>query len=65
MLRSDNGREYTSSEFSAYLTQEGIRQELTIPHTPQQNRIAERMNCTLVEGVCTTLADSTSVSEEP
>ena len=58
MLQSDIGGEYTSSEFSAYLILEGIRQELTIPHTPQQNVIGEMMNCTLVEGVRTMLADS-------
>ena len=58
MLHSDNGREYTSTEFTAYLIQEGIRQELTIPHTPQQNRTAERLNRTLIEGVSTKLADS-------
>ena len=57
-LCSDNGEEYTSTEFTAYLTQEGIRQELTILHTPQQNGTAERLNRTLIEGVCTMLADS-------
>ena len=34
-IRFDNVGEYTSSEFVTYLTQEGIKQELTIPHTPQ------------------------------
>ena len=48
---SDNGGEYTSTEFGKYLTQEGIKHELTIPHTPQQNGAAERLNRTLVEGV--------------
>ena len=48
-LRSDNGGEYTSAEFAAYLTEEGVRHELTIPHTPQQNGVAERLNRTLVE----------------
>jgi len=57
-LWSDNGGEYTSSEFVTYLTQEGIKQELTIPHTPQQNGKAERLNRTLIEGVCTMLVDS-------
>lgn len=31
----DNGGEYTSNEFSAYLTQDGIKHELRSPHTPQ------------------------------
>ena len=57
-LRCDNGGEYTSAEFIAYLTQEGIKHELTTPHTPQQNGAAERLNRTLIEGVRTMLADS-------
>ena len=58
IFRSDNGGEYTSTEFGKYLTQEGIKHELTTPHTPQQNGAAERLNRTLVEGVHTMLADS-------
>ena len=58
ILRSDNGGEYTSREFTSYLTKEGIKHELTTPHTPQQNGIAERLNRTLIEGVRTMLADS-------
>ena len=48
-LRSDNGGEYTSKMFEAYLKSEGIRHEQTIPKTPQQNGVAERLNRTLVE----------------
>ena len=50
--------EYTSTEFGKYLAQEGIKHELTTPHTPQQNGAAERLNRTPVEGVRTMLADS-------
>ena len=57
-LRSDNGGEYTSTEFAAFMAKEGIRHEFTIPHTPQQNGVAERLNRTLIEGVRTMLADS-------
>lgn len=57
-LRSDNGGEYISNEFTSYLTEEGIRHEETIPHTPEQNGVAERLNRTLIEGVRTMLADS-------
>ena len=49
ILRSDNGGEYTSSEFTAYMTHEGIKHEFTTPHTPQQNGAAERLNRTLIE----------------
>ena len=47
-----------SSEFNSYLIKEGIKHELTIPHTPQQNGVAKRQNRTLIEGVRTMLADS-------
>ena len=50
-IRTDNGGEYTSTAFEEYLTSEGIRHERTIPRTPEQNGIAERMNRTLVETV--------------
>ena len=50
--------EYTSAEFDLYLTKEGIKHELTIPHTPQQNGVTGRLNRTLVEGVRIMLADS-------
>ena len=49
VLRSDNGGEYTSGEFVEYLRSEGIRHELTVPKSPQQNGVAERLNRTLVE----------------
>ena len=49
MLRSDNGGEYVNREFTEFLKQEGIRRQLTVPYTPQQNGIAERVNRTLVE----------------
>ena len=49
ILRTDNGGEFTSSEFEAYLKTEGVRHELTIPKTPEQNGNAECMNRFLVE----------------
>ena len=48
-LRSDNGGEYTSGEFISFCLEKGIRRELTIPDTPQQNGIAERNWRTLFE----------------
>ncbi len=48
-LRTDNGGEYTSTQFTNYLNSEGIRHELTIPKTPEQNGVAERLNRTVVE----------------
>ena len=50
-IRTDNGGEYTSNTFQEYLLSEGIRHERTVPKTPEQNGVAERMNRTLVETV--------------
>ena len=36
--------EYKSKEFDAYLKSKGILHETTVPHTPQQNGVAERKN---------------------
>lgn len=55
-LRTDNGGEYLSKEFQAYLISKGTSHELTIPHTPQQNGVAERMNRTLQESARAMLA---------
>ena len=49
ILRSDNGGEYTSKEFSNYLKEKGIQHQLSVPRTPQQNGVAERMNRTIQE----------------
>ena len=48
-LRSDNGGEYIDGGFSEYCAAQEIRMEKTIPRTPQQNGVAERMNRTLNE----------------
>lgn len=47
VLHTDNGGEYTSSEFQDFLKKEGVRHELTVPKTPEQNGVAERMNKTV------------------
>ncbi len=44
-----------STEFESYLKSEGIKQEYTIPKTPEQNGVSERMNKTIVQSM---LADS-------
>ena len=47
-LRSDNGGEYGSSAFESFCKDEGIKQQFTVPYTPQQNGVSERKNRTLV-----------------
>ena len=58
IFRTDNGGEYSSNEFESYLQEAGIRHEKTIPKTPEQNGVAERMNRTLIEAVRCMLSDS-------
>ena len=58
VLRTDNGKEYTSRKFEEYLRKKGIKHELTIPKCPQQNGVAERLNRTLIEMVRSMLSDS-------
>ena len=47
--RSDNGGEYTSMEFKAYLAGKGIEHQVSISGRPEKNGVAERMNQTLTE----------------
>jgi hypothetical protein len=57
ILRTDNGGEYTSKEFVAFCKLAGIRRELTVPHNPQQNGVAERKNKSIEETVKALLND--------
>ena len=43
-LRTDNGGEYVSRECQNFLKSEGIKHELTVPYSPAQNGVAERLN---------------------
>jgi len=58
ILRTDNGGEYKSKTFANFLSAEGIRHEYTVPKTPEQNGVSERMNRTLVEAVRSMLSHS-------
>ena len=57
-LRTDNGGEFTSNSFQAHLKACGTRHELTIPKTPEQNGVAERLNRMLVEATRAMLLDA-------
>ena len=56
VLYTDVGGECTSAEFEEFLESAGVRHERTVPKTPEQNGVAERMNLTLVESVRSMLA---------
>ena len=58
ILRTDNGGEYVSNEFKSYLQEHGIRHQLTVAYTPQQNGVAERMDRTLMDCVRSMLRTS-------
>lgn len=48
-LYSDNGGEYLSTEMKNYCSEKGITYHLTVPRTPQQNGVSERMVRTITE----------------
>jgi len=50
-LRTDRGGEFTSQEFNNFCEVNGIRRQLTTAYTPQQNRVAERKNRTIMNMV--------------
>jgi transposase InsO family protein len=47
-IRSDNGTEFKKSQIEGFLVEEGIKHEFSSPYTPQQNRVVERKNITLL-----------------
>ncbi|CAI7795581.1 unnamed protein product [Closterium sp. NIES-53] len=55
VIRTDNGGEFIGANFEAVLKKKGIQHQLTVPHNPQQNGVAERFNRTLQEGAHTLL----------
>ena len=48
VLRTDNGGEFCSDAFNDYCKKEDIVRHHTIPHTPQQNGVADHMNKTII-----------------
>lgn len=50
-LMSDNGGEFVNRVLEDYMGSRGITHRRTVPYTPQQNGIAERMNRTLMDMV--------------
>jgi hypothetical protein len=50
-IRSDNGKEYTSSEFNLYCEEAGIEHQFTALYTPKQNGVSKRRNQYIMEMV--------------
>jgi transposase InsO family protein len=51
VLRTDNGLEFCNTEFDQLCRDDGILRHKTVPYTPQQNGVAERMNRTILDKV--------------
>ncbi|KAE8676644.1 hypothetical protein F3Y22_tig00111582pilonHSYRG00249 [Hibiscus syriacus] len=48
-MRSDRGGEFTSRELQEFCEANGIRRQMTVPRSPQQNGVAERKNRTILD----------------
>jgi hypothetical protein len=51
VLHTDNGGEYTSNNFEAYLQHEGVRHKVTVPYTSAQNGKSECCHWTIMNRV--------------
>ena len=49
MLRTNNGGEFCSIEYDKFCKKNGNKTPKITPYTPQQNRVIEWMNRTLME----------------
>ncbi|GJZ75083.1 ribonuclease H-like domain-containing protein [Tanacetum coccineum] len=58
IIRCDNGTEFKNKVMDDFFREKGIKREYSVARTPQQNRVAERRNRTLIEAARTMLADS-------
>nr|GEY12251.1 hypothetical protein [Tanacetum cinerariifolium] len=58
LIRSDNGTEFKNHDLNQFYGMKGIKREFSVARTPQQNRVAERKNRTLIEAAKAMLADS-------
>ena len=57
-IRTDNGLEFCNNQIDDLCDGFGIKRHKTVPYTPQQNGVAERMNMTLLEKVRCMLSKS-------
>ncbi|GKG48284.1 putative ribonuclease H-like domain-containing protein, partial [Tanacetum coccineum] len=58
VIRCDNGTKFKNREINKFCEKKGILRQYSAARTPQQNRVAERRNRTLIEAARTMLADS-------
>jgi transposase InsO family protein len=48
-IRSDNGSEFKNSRIEDYCDEKGVKHEFSAKYTPQQNRVVEKKNRTLID----------------
>ncbi|GJX41399.1 putative ribonuclease H-like domain-containing protein [Tanacetum coccineum] len=58
VIRCDNRTEFKNKVMNQFYEMKGLKREYSVARTPQQNRVAERKNRTLLEAARTMLADS-------
>ncbi|GKC10510.1 putative ribonuclease H-like domain-containing protein [Tanacetum coccineum] len=58
VIRCDNRTEFKNREMNQFIEMKGILRQFSVARTPQQNRVAERRNRTLIDATRTMLADS-------
>ncbi|KAJ8882830.1 hypothetical protein PR048_014644 [Dryococelus australis] len=57
-LQSDNGTECVNKELAKFLVDNGIKNQITVEFTAEQNGVAERTNCTIVEKARTMMQEA-------
>jgi len=57
-IRTDDGKEYTGGDFTAWLNDKGIEHQRSAPYTSQHNGMAERYNRTVQERTSALLCDA-------
>ncbi|GJU32717.1 putative ribonuclease H-like domain-containing protein [Tanacetum coccineum] len=58
VIRCDNGTEFKNKELNQFCERKSIKREFSVARTPQQNKVSERKNRTLIEAARKMLADS-------
>nr|GEU97486.1 putative ribonuclease H-like domain-containing protein [Tanacetum cinerariifolium] len=58
VIRCDNGKDFKNRDLNEFYKMKGIKKEYSYARTPQQNKVVERKNRTLIEAAMTMLVDS-------
>lgn len=56
-MRTNRGGKFNSFEFNEFCKEHGIKRQLTVAYTPQQNGVAERKNQTIMNMVWCMLSE--------